>query len=159
MARLNQDDFFQVRAGGWIGFAITVAVLAGWAATGKPLDHDRDIYPCDGLRELVRRHRPGEVVLNSPNYGGFLIWHAWPDLPVWIDDRNEVYGRDWYESYFELERTGPGWEHRLAEWNPYWIAIPTDRPLTYRLRERGNEWEVVYEDKLMTLFRNRGSTH
>jgi hypothetical protein len=159
VARLKQDEFFGVRAGGWIGFAIMVAALAVWAVTGKPVDHNRDIYPSDGLRELVRRYRPGEVVLNSPNYGGFLTWHAWPDLPVWIDDRNEVYGRAWYERYLGLEHTEPGWEQTLAEWNPYWIAIPTDRPLTYRLRERGTEWEVAYEDKLMTLFRKRGSSH
>lgn len=155
VARLKQDEFFRVRSGGWLGTGIVIIAMTAWTVMQKPLDHDRSIHPCNGLRELMRLHQPGEVVLNSPNYGGFLTWHAWPNLPVWIDDRNEVYGREWYERYFELEGTKPGWEKTLAEWNPHWVAIPSDRPLTYRLAERGNEWELVYADKLVTLFRKR----
>lgn len=153
ISRLGQDDFFQVRSGGWIGFFAIVAGLAVWAASEKPLDHDKAVYPCDGLREFGRSWQPGEVVLNHPDYGGFLTLNHWPNLLVWIDDRNEVYGQSWYESYFDLQKTKPGWEATLAEWNPDWVVIPCEQPLAYRLAERPDDWKPVYRDHLIVLFR------
>jgi len=158
VSRLGQDEFFQVRSGGWIGFAAIVAGLAVWAANGTPVDHNKAIYPCDGLRELVRLRQPGEVVLNHPDFGGFLTLNAWPDLPVWIDDRNEVFGRAWYESYLDLQATKPGWEQTLAQWNPDWIAVYAEQPLAYRLAERPTEWEAAYRDALVVLFHKKAGT-
>jgi hypothetical protein len=155
VTRLGQDDFFQVRSGGWIGCIIIAGGLAVWAATGDPIDHDRTIYPSDGLRELIRQRKPGEVVLNHPDFGGFLTWHGWPDLKVWIDDRNEVFGRDWYECYFDVEQTKPGWEEKLSTWNPDWVVLFCEKPLAYRLAERPAKWEEVYRDNLVVLFRTR----
>lgn len=155
VSRLGQDDFLAARSGGWIGCFVIAAALAVWAASDSPIDHDKKIYPCDGLRELGRLRQPGEVVLNHPDYGGFLTMHGWPELRVWLDDRNEVYGQEWYESYFALEQTKPGWEETLVNWNPDWIVIPCERPLAYRLAERPAAWELVYRDHLIVLFRKR----
>ena len=155
IARLKQDEFFRVRSGGWIGFIAIAIGLAVWAKFGKPVDHNKDIYPCESLRELVRLRQPGEVVLNHPDFGGFLTLHGWPDLLVWIDDRNEVFGRAWYESYLDLEKTTPGWEATLAAWNPDWVAVYAEQPLAYRLAERPAVWELVYRDPLVVLFRKR----
>jgi hypothetical protein len=155
ISRMGQDDFFAARSGGWIGSFVIAAALAVWAASSQPIDHDKTIYPCDGLRELGRLRQPGEVVLNHPDFGGFLTMHGWPERGVWIDDRNEVYGQAWYESYFGLEQTRPGWEETLTDWKPDWIAIPPERPLAYRLAERPGGWEVVYRDQLIVLFRKR----
>jgi hypothetical protein len=155
ITRLEQDEFFRVRSGGWIGYVVIVAGLALWAGSGQPLDHNKSIYPCEGLRELLHSRQPGEVVLNDPDFGGFLTLYSWPDLDVWIDDRNEVHGRDWYERYFALEHTKPGWEENLAGWNPDWVAIHSERPLAYRLAERPAAWEMVYRDNLIVLFHKR----
>jgi hypothetical protein len=81
--------------------------------------------------------------------------YGWPELDVWIDDRNEVHGRAWYESYFALEHTKPGWEENLAGWNPDWVVIHSERPLAYRLAERPADWEMVYRDNLIVLFHKR----
>jgi hypothetical protein len=155
ISRLGQDDFFRVRSGGWIGYIVIVIGLAIWAPTGEPIDHNKAIYPSEGLRELLRLRQPGEVVLNHPDFGGFLTLYGWPELKVWIDDRNEVFGQAWYESYFSVERTKPGWEETLAKWNPDWVVVYAERPLAYRLAERPNDWKGFYRDQLVVLFRKR----
>lgn len=155
VSRLGQDDFFQVRSGGWIGYFAIVVSLAVWAPLGQPIEHNKTIFPSEGLRELLRLRQPGEVVVNHPDFGGFLTLHGWPDLMVWIDDRNEVYGQAWYESYFDVEKTKPGWEETLAKWNPDWVIVYADKPLAYRLAERPAAWEAVYRDDLIVLFHKR----
>ena len=156
VTRLGQDDFFQVRSGGWIGFSALAIGIAIWACSnGKPVDHDQAIYPSEGLRELIRLRQTGEVVFNHPDFGGFLTLHGGPDMKVWLDDRNEVYGKDWYENYFDLELTKPGWEESLAAHKPDWVAIPAEKPLAYRLAEKPGTWERTYKDKLIVVFHKR----
>lgn len=154
LARSDLREFFQVRTGGWVGFVAVLAGLAAWAAVGRPLAHD-PAGSAAGLNELLRLRQPGEVVVHSPNFGGFLTWHGWPGFRVWLDDRNEVHGRAGYEAYFAVEQTGPGWEAALAGWGPRWVALPPDRPLTHRLAERPAEWDEVYRDDHVVLFRRR----
>ncbi len=154
-SRLEQDDFFRVRSGGWIGYIVVLIGLTVWAVAGKPVDHNPAIYASDGLRELLRLRQPGEVVFNHPDYGGFLTLHGYPDLRVWIDDRNEVFGQAWYESSLDVLKTKPGWEKTLAEWDPDWVVAPAELPLSYRLAERPSEWDMPYRDKLIVLFHKR----
>lgn len=155
VAKLELDDFFRVRSGGWIGFAAVVIGLGWWAKTKEPIDHEKAIYPADGLRLVIAKRQPGEVVWHGPDFGGFLTWHAWPGLPVWMDDRNDVFGRAMYEAFFDIERTRPGWEAKLAAANPTWVVVNTDRPLTDRLAERPVEWEELHRDALIVVFRKR----
>jgi hypothetical protein len=155
VSQLDQDEFFRVRSGGWIGYFAIVVGLAVWAVSSPQLPASDAAYSPAGLQKLLSLRQPGEVVLNGPDSGGYLTWHGWPELLVWIDDRNEVYRQEWYESVFDLEQTKPGWEEKLAEWNPTWIAIPPERPLAYRLAERTSDWEEVYRDDLLVVYRKR----
>ena len=88
-----------------------------------------------------------------------MTWHGWPDFQVWIDDRNEVYGQAWYEEYFSVEKTKPGWEDTLTKWNPDWVIVYAERPLAYRLAERPNDWKEVSRDHLVVLFRKQGGSN
>jgi hypothetical protein len=66
---------------------------AGWVA------FERDRWPVD-LVPLLKRHEPhaGEPnrLFNSCLLGGFAIYHV-PGYKVFIDDRVELYGEDFYE--------------------------------------------------------------
>jgi hypothetical protein len=155
-AKSDLREMLQARAGGWLGFAIMLAGLAGWAVCGRSLVHD-PAGAAPGLNELLRQRQPGEVVLHSPNFGGYLTLNGWPDVEVWIDDRNEVHGRDGYEGYFALEQTQSGWEAALAKYDPKLLALPPDRPLSYRLAERPSEWDEVFRDDCVVVFRRRAA--
>jgi hypothetical protein len=156
LARLDLRELFQARLGGWLGFGVVLTGLAAWAVCGRPLAHD-PAGAATGLNELLHLRQPGEVIVHNPNFGGYLTWSGWPDVQVWIDDRNEVHGRDAYEAYFALEETRPGWEEALTKSNAKWVALPPDRPLSYRLAERRAEWDEVFRDDQVVVFRRRAS--
>lgn len=144
-----------LRDGGWIGTVVLAAGLIGWAALSPPLQHDEEYRPVKGLQTLLAARQPGEVVFHGPNDGGYLILHGGPEFGVWIDDRNEIHGREWYETYFDIVRTVPDWEKKLAEWNVRWVAIDPNTPLAFRLSERPEEWEAVFRDKQIAVFHKR----
>jgi hypothetical protein len=154
-ARMDLREFFQLRSGGWVGYAALLIGLAVWARFGTPVVFNPTAGPTSGLQYLLQHWQPGETIVHNPNYGGYLTWHGWPALRVWIDDRNEVHGEEWYKKYLGVEETQPGWESTLTAWNPQWIAVPPSRPLTYRLAERTAEWDEVYRDDHVVLFRRQ----
>lgn len=147
-------EFYQLRANGWLGLILIVLGLGVWVKVATPLQQNPKLFPV-GVQELFKHWQPGEVVLNQSNFGGTLTLHGYPDVLIWLDDRNEVHGQARYEEYFAVERTNPGWEEQLTKWNPDWVVIPPDCALAYRLTERPQRWDVVHRDDLVVLFRKK----
>ena len=150
-----REPLDRLRDGGRLGPTLLVAALVGWAAFAPPITHKPNDIPVAGLRTLLAKWQPGEVVFHGPNEGGYLIWHGPDGFPVWIDDRNEVHGRGWYETYFGVAGTAPGWEQKLDGWAVRWAAIPPQSPLAYRLAERPAEWDEVFRDDDVAVFHRR----
>ena len=141
-----------VRDGGRLGTAALLAGLVGWAAFAPPVVVMPSAVSVAGLDTLIAKWRPGEVVFHGPNEGGYLIWHGPNGFPMWIDDRNEVHGKEWYEAYFAVVGTAPGWEQTLNRWAVRWAAVPPQSPLAYRLAERPSEWAEVFRDDELAVF-------
>ena len=60
-------------------------------------------------------------IFHAYDWGGYLTWHGWPDILTWIDDRNEVQGKERIERYFAIIAAEPGWERWLADID--WVCI------------------------------------
>jgi len=88
---------------------------------------------------------------NTENIGGALIYHFWPDIKVFGDDRSDFYGDDFYiDEYIETLRTNSEWETTLKKYN-ITSAIISNQRLTTLMKASPN-WRVVYQDKKNTIF-------
>jgi hypothetical protein len=128
----------------WLGsaaVALAVLLLArgaeGRFARIRPL-----IVPAAALdrfldlhREWAERHGRRPVVFHSYDWGGYLTWRGWPACLNWIDDRNEVQGKEHIQDYFAVLQTAPGWEEKLCAAGVDLVCIQPGAPLTFRLAE------------------------
>jgi hypothetical protein len=92
------------------------------------------------------------VIVHDYNWGGYVTWHGWPELLNWIDDRNEVQGKQRIQDYFDLMKAKPGWERQLTDAD--FVCIDPETDLARRLAE-DERWQrteapnaVIFERKL-----------
>jgi hypothetical protein len=128
-------------------------------AEGRIARHQPEILPTEALDHFLQLHeqwrqahghRP--IVFHSYDWGGYLIWHGGPGFRNWIDDRNEVQGKEHIQEYFDILETKPGWSDKLDTDKVQLICIQTDAPLTFRLAERKSVWLERYRDSHAVIF-------
>jgi len=145
----------------WATLLITV-VLAGWAhlAQGTFARHDQKAIASQAMDRLIsearrwqqaRGERP--VIFHSYDWGGYLTWHGWPELLNWIDDRNEVQGKERIAQYLAILRAEPGWQNHLR--NIQFVCIPPTTPLARSLLAMPEIWHVHYQDEYAIVFERR----
>jgi hypothetical protein len=136
-----------------------LALLGGArAAEGRLACHKPEIIASAALDRFLEIHaewrqahgrRP--VIFHSYDWGGYLTWHGWPEVKNWIDDRNEVQGKERIEDYFAILRTEPGWEGKLDRAGVELICVESGAQLTYRLAE-SRRWRERYRDRYAVIF-------
>jgi hypothetical protein len=140
-----------------VAFALIVLGL-GRCLEGRIARHQPDIIPTDALDHFLslhdewrqaHGHRP--VVFHSYDWGGYLTGHGGPDFRNWIDDRNEVQGREHVQDYFAILGTDPGWSDQLDHAVVQLICIHPHAPLAFRLAE-SPAWRERYRDTWAVIF-------
>ena len=135
--------------------AVAPVVGRGWA------DFDRTRWPVD-LIPLLKDHEPrdGEPnrLFNSCVLGGFAIYHV-PGYRVFIDDRVELFGEDFFEE-FVLSETPERAAPALAEWQRKYgqfdFALVEPRgSFAVEFRRNAREWEPLGESPAAAFFRRR----
>ncbi|MCS6851858.1 MAG: hypothetical protein NZ700_11900 [Gemmataceae bacterium] len=96
-------------------FSCPVPLLgAGWAelpAIWWPTDHLDDLQHYVASERLAGRQ---PRIFNDMLFGGYLIRFV-PELPVFIDDRCELYGDDFLRQFLEAEASDPAQAGRWVE--------------------------------------------
>ena len=88
---------------------------------------------------------------NTDNIGGALIYHFWPDVKVFFDDRLDLYGDDFFENeYTEVLHVKPDWEKVLDKYEVTSAIIANESLAT--LMKASSNWNLVYEDNQNHLF-------
>jgi hypothetical protein len=145
----------------WLGSLLGALLLLLFArcVEGRLARHHSDILPVQALDRFLRIHedwrrehgrRP--VVFHSYDWGGYLTWHGGPDFRNWIDDRNEVQGKEHIQDYFSILNTEPGWNEKLDRAHVQLICLQVNAPLTFRLTERSALWREHYRDAWAVIF-------
>jgi len=106
--------------------------------------------PVEAVRFIRANHLPGPM-FNSYNWGGYLIWHLYPDHPVFIDGRTDLYDDEFIREYMEVTLARPGWREVLDQYGVNFILIESDSILAAFLAE-GDEWQAVHADAIATVF-------
>lgn len=96
-------------------------------------------------------HVPEGRMLNSYDWGGYLIWRLYPKYPVFIDGRADVYGDSLINEDIASYYLRNDWDKPIQEWGITTALLPLDAALVQGLRERG--WKQVYADSQAVILR------
>jgi tetratricopeptide (TPR) repeat protein len=111
--------------------------------------------------EFLRQHNVRGKIFNDYGQGGYLIWHLWPDIPVFIDGRAiTIYDQDFFWLYSMMTLKKEVWEKGDERFG-------IDIALIRDVRERGyaslaywldqdSNWMLVAFDDVSSLYLKRG---
>ena len=112
--------------------------------------------------KFLKEHELRGRIFNSYGFGGYLIWHLWPDIPVFIDGRTPtVYDQDFFWLYGSVERKQELWK-KVAERYQIDIVLAHDiREIGYAsflyLLDNDENWRLVAFDDVSTLYLKKGA--
>jgi len=104
--------------------------------------------PVEAVEYLRVNHPPGRL-LNSYNWGGYLLW-ALPEYPVFVDGRTDLYNDEVIGEWLNVARADPGWKQVLDRWQVRLILIEPKTPLIPQLESNG--WHKVYSDEVAVIY-------
>ena len=131
------------------GFVLLAATAAPTAAALEPNLRSGE-FPVDAVRFLRRQPNLGRLV-NSFNWGGYLIYALYPDYQVSMDGRTTVYGEDETRSYMDMHFVRDGWRPYLAHWHPDVVLWERHGALAVALGD-SPDWVRVYADDTAVVF-------
>jgi len=102
-----------------------------------------------GAVDFLRREGRRGTLWNEYVWGGYLIWHLYPELKVSIDGRMAVYGPERFAEHLRVSEVEPGWQDILTRLQVSAAVVRSGSPLVSALRASG--WVVRYEDQLATV--------
>lgn len=140
-------------------FLIVVAGAIKCAVVLLPSTMQREeanLYPARAV-EFVRQEQPPGPMFNSYNWGGYLIWKLWPEYPVYVDGRTDLYDDAFLREYIRVYTAGEGWQSLLDRYGINLVFVETDCSLARFLRLEAG-WAEVYHDDVAALFRREKQT-
>ena len=104
--------------------------------------------------DWIAENQPEGNLFNSYNWGGYIIWRLYPQYPVYIDGRADVYGDKFLYAYMDVYRARPGWEQALDTQAVRLVLVEPESGLAGLLRQSSG-WKIVYEDQLSVVFERK----
>ena len=86
---------------------------------------------------------------NFDNWGGYLRYKT--GERVYIDDRADFYGEEFYLQYAQIAQLKPGWRDLLDREDFQWIVFPRNSHLAENLKS-SKGWKLAAEDAASMLF-------
>lgn len=132
---------------------LLVTLAAGlrfMSVNGQQAKTEQSQFPFQAVNWILLNHPAGRLY-NTYGWGGYLIWRLYPQHPVYIDGRADLYGDQFIYSYLSLYNADPGWQEQLAAQKIGIILIEPKSPLANALRV-SPDWAVVFEDRSSVIF-------
>lgn len=117
------------------------------------LKAEREGLPYDAVQFIQRHNLPGPL-FNSYNWGGYLIFKLWPDYPVYIDGRTDLYDDQFIREYLDIMAAQGNWAQALDSRGINLVLIESGSTLDQFLRLDSN-WQEVYRDQKAVIFTRR----
>ncbi len=99
--------------------------------------------------EWIQQHQPRGRLLNSYNWGGYLIWSL-PGYPVFVDGRTDLYNDEILDQWLGVVNQADDWRAILDRWGVNLILVEPDRPVVKSLAENG--WRLLYSDPVAVVY-------
>jgi hypothetical protein len=138
----------------WVLLAVFAAVAALKVATVLPaVVNERELarFTPQAAVEYIRRERPAGPLFNSYNFGAYLTWALYPDYPVYVDGRTDLYDDAFLREYLRVALGRPGYQAVLDRHGIRLVLVEADSLLGDRLRE-DPAWRQLYGDDVAAVF-------
>jgi hypothetical protein len=138
------------------GLLLALIVLAAAARVSLTLLAEGRTPQTQGLPveavKFIQTHQPVGPIFNSYNWGGYLIFELWPDYPVYIDGRTDLYDDAFIRRYLAITAAQEGWQKRLDEDGINLVLIEPGSLLA-RFLNVEPDWREIYRDDIAVIFR------
>ena len=103
-----------------------------------------------GAADYVRRVQPPGQLFNSYNFGAYLAWALYPDYPVYVDGRTDLYDDAFLREYLKVYLGRPGYQAVLGKYGVNLVVVETNSLLSDALSRDG--WLAVYSDPVASVY-------
>ncbi len=132
-----------------VAFVLLVSVHLVWI---QPPRISSNYYPqgaVDYLKEAGLGDRP---MLNEFVFGGYFVWHLYPEYRVFIDSRTDLFFDQFiFAEYLAVFKLAMGWQEVLDKWDISLMVFEVGHPLSTVLEATGH-WKEVYQDRVATIW-------
>jgi hypothetical protein len=118
------------------------------AEPGLVYTNSEKIFPVAAV-EWIKTNHPEGRILNSYNWGGYLIWNL-PQYPVFIDGRTDLFNDEIIGQWVKVVNADDGWQQILDNWDIHLILLEPYWTIVKILPNNG--WKVLYQDNSAILF-------
>jgi len=137
---------------------LTLVLLGGVIRVSLVLqgnaDAQREVFPVDAV-EFIVDEQVGGNIYNLYHWGGYLVWTLYPDYPVFIDGRADVYGDAFIDEYLQVYQLREDWHAPLDKYGVNLVIIDKGSSLSTVLSESPN-WDRAYIDERAAIFVRHG---
>ncbi|HEY8740365.1 MAG TPA: hypothetical protein VIN56_07220 [Candidatus Dormibacteraeota bacterium] len=130
--------------------AVLAAVFMAVNLTTPSIDRVVNAVEPVAATDWILTHRPARELFNFYSFGGWLVWRANPDYPVFIDGRTEVYGDAIFDDYLRTEFLSDQWQEPLDRYHVKTIMVASGDRLTLLLPSHG--WRLAYGDDVARVY-------
>lgn len=111
---------------------------------------EQETLPFEAV-EFLRREQPAGPMFNSYNWGGYLIFKLWPNYPVYIDGRTDLYDDAFIRRYLDVMVANNGWQQTLDDDGINLVFIESNSVLAKFLRQNSG-WTEIYNNEMAAIF-------
>lgn len=131
-------------------------LLLLFVVTGKHIQtenrlsvNDNASIPFNAVKFIKETGISGNV-LNSYQYGGYLINQLYPQSRVFIDGRADLYGDKFFQNHQTIINARQGWKDLFAMYPIDYLLCENSAPILWHLKQQG-EFVQVYRDEYNTI--------
>jgi hypothetical protein len=122
---------------------------------GANLKAEQDSLPYQAVEFIKSNHPPGPI-FNNYNWGGYLIFKLWPEYPVYIDGRTDLYDDAFIRRYIDVMVANDGWQQTLDDDGINLVLIEPNSTLAKFLRQNP-AWIEIHRDETAVIFNRKES--
>jgi hypothetical protein len=123
--------------------------------TSFNVENERSTLPQDAVA-WIQEHRPAGLMFNSYNWGGYLIWHLWPEYLVFVDGRTDLYGDELLSQVLRVRFAQPGFQEVFDEYGVN-LVLTEAGGFADSFLALGDDWELAYADDVAVIYLRKQS--
>jgi hypothetical protein len=116
---------------------------------------DEKRFPVEAAELIAKRHIR-EPIFGPDLWGGYLTYRLYPQTQVFVDDRHDLYGAQFFKDYLRVVFVQSDWSKILDEKHVNWVLVEKNSSLGTIL-EQTPQWKLIHEDGTAVLFHRDGS--
>ncbi|MGH9579353.1 MAG: hypothetical protein ACRD2R_00040 [Terriglobales bacterium] len=132
--------------------ALVTLMRVGEVVAAQPAS-EAEVFPRAAV-EFLRRQPQPQPLFNDYNWGGYVIWHLYPQYRNYIDGRSDLHGDALMNEYFDAARGTPRWRQSLEHFQVRSALVEPEAPIA-ALLDQDPGWKKVYQDQQAAIFVRR----